>query len=102
MHFLLQKDAVETRAVVHAHPTHVVAAMLAGWELSELGSKFPELGRYTSVAPNVPELPAISKSLGDVTYEHLSGIGYFGYLKPPNGVLHDIVGQDRHGVCAVA
>ena len=99
MHFLLQKDAKECRAIVHAHPTHVVAAMYAGWELSELGEKFPELGRYTLVAPNVPELPAISKVLGDVTYERLSGVGY---KTLPNNKLYDIVGQDKHGVCAVA
>lgn len=99
MHFLLQKDAKECRAIVHAHPTHVVAAMYAGWNLNELGEKFPELGRYTSVAPNVPDLPAISKILGDVTYEHLAGMGY---KTPPNGLLYDIVGQDRHGVCAIA
>lgn len=99
MHFLLQKEATECMAIVHAHPTHVVAAMYAGLELSELGDKFPELGRYTSVAPNVPELPAISKILGDVTYEHLKGIKC---KPPPNGKLYDIVGQDKHGVCSIA
>jgi len=99
MHWMLQKDAKKTRAILHVHPTHVIAAMYAGWELHELAKQFPELHRYTSVAPNVPVLPVTSKVLGDVTYEHLAGVGY---PPPPNKVLYDIVGQDRHGVCAVA
>lgn len=99
MHYLLQRDAKKTRAILHVHPTHVIAAMYAGWQLDELAKQFPELHRYTSVAPNVPVLPVTSKVLGDVTYEHLTGVGY---QKPPNGVMYDIVGQDRHGVCAVA
>lgn len=99
MHWNIQKDATKTTAVLHVHPTHVVAAMYAGWDLQQLAIQFPELGRYTSVAPNVPVLPVTSKVLGDVTYEHLIGLGY---PPPPNGKMFDIVGQDRHGVCAVA
>ena len=99
MHWNIQKDATKTTAVLHIHPTHVVAAMYAGWDLQKIAHHFPELSRYTSVAPNVPVLPVTSKILGDVTYEHLVGMGY---PPPPNGKMYDIVGQDRHGVCAVA
>lgn len=99
MHWNIQKDATKTTAVLHVHPTHVVAAMYAGWDLQQLAIQFPELGRYTTVAPNVPVLPVTSKVLGDVTYEHLIGLGY---PPPPNGKMFDIVGQDRHGICAVA
>lgn len=88
MHWNILENANRTTAVLHAHPTHVIAAMYAGWELPELARQFPELGRYTKVGPNVPVLPVISKALGDATWENLKG--------------HDIVGQDRHGVCAIA
>lgn len=99
MHWNIQKDATKTTAVLHVHPTHVVAAMYAGWDLQKLAEQFPELGRYTSVAPNVPVLPVTSKILGDVTYEHLIGLGY---PPPPNNKMFDIVGQVDHGICAVA
>ena len=99
MHWNIQKVATKTTAVLHVHPTHVVAAMYAGWDLQAIAHHFPELSRYTSVAPNVPVLPVTSKILGDVTYEHLIGLGY---PPPPNGKMFDIVGQDRHGICAVA
>ena len=99
MHWNIQKVATKTTAVLHVHPTHVIAAMYAGWDLQELARQFPELGRYTSVAPNIPVLPVTSEILGNVTYEHLIGLGY---PPPPNGKMFDIVGQDRHGICAVA
>jgi ribulose-5-phosphate 4-epimerase/fuculose-1-phosphate aldolase len=101
MHKLIQLSDIsaKTRSVLHVHPTHVIAAMYAGWDLQELARQFPELGRYTSVAPNIPVLPVTSEILGNVTYEHLIGLGY---PPPPNGKMFDIVGQDRHGVCAIA
>lgn len=100
MHKLIQLfDNSKTRVVLHAHPTHVIAAMYAGWDLQELANQFPELGRYTSVAPNVTILPVVSETLGNATYEHLIGLGY---PPPPNGKMFDIVGQDRHGICAVS
>ncbi len=88
MHWNILQNISKTTAVLHAHPTHVIAAMYAGWQLPELASQFPELGRYTKVGPNVPVLPVTSKALGDATWANLKG--------------YDIVGQDRHGVCAVA
>lgn len=95
MHWMLQSQYDKTRSILHVHPTHVVAAMYAGWELALLAKQFPELHRYTKVAPNVPILPVTSEVLGNVTYEHIVGLGYV-------GGPFDIVGQDRHGVCSVA
>ena len=95
MHWLIQKSAPKTRAVVHVHATHIVAAMYAGWDLQEVAKQFPEVNRYTRVGPNVPCLPATSLELGDVTGAHL-GVAGDGSLQ------YDIVGQANHGVCAVA
>jgi L-fuculose-phosphate aldolase len=96
MHALIQlneKNLHKTVSVLHAHPTHIIAAMYAGFNLDEISQDFPEIYRYTRVGPNVPNLPAISKELGDITYKnlHKDGIRIF-----------DIVGQANHGVCAVA
>src|SRR6185369_10968455 len=52
MHYFLQRDAKNTRAVLHLHPTHVVAAIYAGFKLDELAKQFPEISRYTRVARN--------------------------------------------------
>ena len=94
MHFMLQKDAKKTRAVVHLHPTNIIAAMYAGWDLQELAEEFPEVSRYTRVGPSVPVLPVISTELALATYDN---------LVDKNGLLlFDIVGQANHGVCAVS
>jgi L-fuculose-phosphate aldolase len=76
--------------------------MFAGWELSKIAEMFPEVYRYTRVAPNVPPLPAISHDLANATFIALAG-SYFSSTNPCDwGELSfDIVGQDRHGVCAV-
>jgi L-fuculose-phosphate aldolase len=99
MHYYLQRFHNETRAVLHVHPTHVVAAIYAGLELDKLAAEFPEISRYTRVAPNIPVLPATSKELADATAGALlvrsfsaAGCGDLQY---------DIVGQANHGVCAV-
>ena len=47
--------------------------------------------RYTKVAENVPTLPAISQELALSTYSKMNKFGE----------QYDIVGQDRHGVCAI-
>jgi len=91
MHWYLQKAHGGTRCVLHLHPTYSVAAMLAGWDLQELAKEFPEVHRYTKVAENVPTLPAISEVLAMCTYGKMV----------KGGVQHDIVGQDRNGVCAI-
>ncbi len=93
MHWLLQRSATKTRAVLHVHPTHVIAAMHAGWDLKELCKPFAEIYRYTRVGPNVPEIPAVTEQLGNATYLAMC---------PTDNLEFDIVGQVGHGVCAVA
>lgn len=103
MHYFIQKDATDTRSVLHVHPTHIVAAMYAGWQLNEIATQFPELHRYTKVAKNVPALPATSKELANATYFSLAE-GHPGLVlsSPTDCIIYDIVGQDRHGATAVA
>lgn len=94
MHFNLLVDAKTSRAVVHLHPTHVIAAMRAGINLQSIAAQFPELSRYTRVGPTVPSVPAGSKDLADLTNEALRG-------HHTGKIIFDIVGQEDHGVCAV-
>lgn len=94
MHWLLLKDAEETRSVVHAHPTHIIAAMYRGFDLPTICDQFPEIYRYTRVGYSVPVLPAISTELGEATAV-AHGIDERG------NVEFDVVGQAAHGVCAV-
>lgn len=96
MHLALQrKITTEVRVVLHLHPTYTVAAMYAGVDLQKLLDEFPELSRYTSVAPNVPLIPPITQELADACVRNLG-------LDPETGSLkYNIVGMDRHGVVAV-
>ena len=94
MHRLLQLGNSSTRAVVHVHPTHIVAAVYAGWDLQKIASEFPEVSRYTRVGPTVPVLPATSPELARATASAmLDGNGKLAF---------DVVGQANHGVCSVA
>ena len=94
MHFGLQKQiSTPIRVVLHMHPTYTVAAMYKGINLQNLLNEFPELSRYTSIAPTVPEIEPITQELADATIKNLEV--YQGYVK------YDIVGYDRHGVVAV-
>jgi ribulose-5-phosphate 4-epimerase/fuculose-1-phosphate aldolase len=95
LHWGLQKNIpTETRVVLHTHPTYIVAAMHAGIQLNELVTNFPELGRYSKVASNVPDVPPISQELADHCFDNLglqkNGLCYF-----------DIVGIKGHGVVAI-
>jgi ribulose-5-phosphate 4-epimerase/fuculose-1-phosphate aldolase len=95
LHYGLQNNInTEVRVVLHFHPTYTVAAMYAGIELSELVKEFPELGRYTKVGKNVPDVPPISQALADAT---ISSLG----VNKDGGVDNHITGIDRHGVVAV-
>ena len=98
LHFGLQKElgqhANDVRVVVHLHPTYCVAAMHRGIELGELVRDFPELSRYTRVAPNVGDVPPISQELADRCHENL-GLDSQGYIH------YDIVGIRGHGVVAI-
>jgi len=89
------KIDTEVRVVLHFHPTYTVAAMYAGIQLPDLLKEFPELSRYTSVAPNVPMIPPITKELADACVKNI------GYHTVTGKVKYNIVGMDRHGVVAV-
>jgi L-fuculose-phosphate aldolase len=97
LHFGLQKQmgqhASEVRVVVHVHPTYCIAAMHAGIDLSTISEAFPELNRYTKVAPNVGDVPPISQELADRCFENLK-------LNDGN-IAYDIVGIKGHGVVAI-
>ena len=92
MHYKVLKDLESTACTLHLHPPHMVAAMHAGWELSELVKPFPEVFRYTRVGKNVDDFPALSKELAEHTWKNLI---------QDNNIAFDIVGQKSHGVCAV-
>ncbi len=93
MHYLIQRGATRARSVVHAHPTHVVAAMYRGFDLPQIASQFPEIFRYTRVGPAVGAIPAITEALGEATAVALGIDGA--------DIAFDIVGQHNHGVTSV-
>ena len=98
LHFGLQKKmgqhSNDVRVVVHLHPTYCVAAMHRGIELSSLADSFPELSRYTKVAPNVGDVAPISQELGDECHKNLQ-------LDKDGNIAYDIVGIKGHGVVAI-
>ena len=98
LHFGLQRamgqHSTDVRVVVHLHPTYCVAAMHRGIELSSLADSFPELSRYTKVAPNVGDVPPISQELADHCHENLQ-------LDKDGNIGYDIVGIKGHGVVAI-
>tara|TARA_Y100000593_G_scaffold19326_1_gene38521 strand:+ start:26055 stop:26657 length:603 start_codon:yes stop_codon:yes gene_type:complete len=94
MHGKLQRYHKRTRAVVHLHPTNIIAAMYAGWDLQTLAAEFPEVSRYTRVGPSVPVLPVTSDELACATFQAMTA-------EHSNRVIYDIVGQGAHGVCAI-
>ena len=95
LHRRLLFEFPDTRTIIHVHPTYTIAAMYAGLDLQALSLEFPEIHRYTKVAPNVPIVPAISTELAEATCLALE-------LKVSGTISADIVGLDRHGVIAVA
>ena len=98
LHFGLQRamgqHSTDVRVVVHLHPTYCVAAMHAGIDLSTIVNDFPELSRYTKVAPNVGDVPPISQELADRCHENL-------WLRKDGTIGFDIVGIKGHGVVAI-
>lgn len=98
LHFGLQREmgqhCGEVRVVVHVHPTYCIAAMHAGIDLSKISDAFPELNRYTKVAPNVGDVPPISQELADQCHQQLG-------LDPQGNIAYDIVGIKGHGVVAI-
>ena len=98
LHFGLQRamgqHSRDVRVVVHLHPTYCVAAMHRGIELGSLADSFPELSRYTRVAPNVGDVAPISQELGDECHQNLQ-------LDDSGNIAYDIVGIKGHGVVAI-
>lgn len=94
MHWNIQCNAPATRAVLHVHATHIIAAMYRGFDLQRLCMDFGEIFRHTRVGPSVPVLPALTREFADATADCL-GVHADGSLE------YDIVGQTNHGVCAV-
>jgi L-fuculose-phosphate aldolase len=84
----------EVRVVVHLHPTYCIAAMHAGIDLSTVSAEFPELNRYTRVAPNVGDVAPISQALADQCHTMLQ-------LDNEGNIAYDIVGIKGHGVVAI-
>jgi len=98
LHFGLQRamgqHSNEVRVVVHVHPTYCIAAMHAGIDLSTISNSFPELNRYTKVAPNVGDVAPISQELADACHRNLG-------LDQEGNIKFDIVGIKGHGVVAI-
>jgi ribulose-5-phosphate 4-epimerase/fuculose-1-phosphate aldolase len=98
LHFGLQKmmgqHSDDVRVVVHLHPTYCIAAMHAGIDLNTICDLFPELNRYTKVAPNVGDVPPISQELADKCHKNLQ-------LDKDGNIAYDIVGIKGHGVVAI-
>ena len=98
LHFGLQKEmgqhSNDVRVVVHVHPTYCIAAMHAGIDLSTISNAFPELNRYTKVAPNVGDVKPISQELADQCHYRLE-------LDDRGNIAYDIVGIKGHGVVAI-
>ena len=98
LHFGLQKElgqhSNDVRVVVHVHPTYCIAAMHAGIDLNTISNAFPELNRYTRVAPNVGDVAPISQALADQCHHRLE-------LDDRGNIAYDIVGIKGHGVVAI-
>jgi len=98
LHFGLQRQMGQhrddIRVVMHLHPTYTIAAMHKGIVLQDLVKDFPELSRYTRVAPNVGDVPPISQELADQCHRALE-------LDDQGNINFDIVGIKGHGVVAI-
>jgi len=94
LHYNLMKNSSGERCVVHLHPTYTIAALYAGIDISNLSREFPELSRYTRIAPSVEEVEPISQELADRCVENLN-------IDENGECEYDIVAIDRHGVVAV-
>jgi len=74
--------------------TQGFSAMHAGIDLCTISEAFPELNRYTKVAPNVGDVPPISEELADECHKNLR-------LDKDGFIAYDIVGIKGHGVVAI-
>jgi ribulose-5-phosphate 4-epimerase/fuculose-1-phosphate aldolase len=98
LHFGLQREMGQhrndIRVVMHLHPTYTIAAMHRGIVLQDLVRDFPELSRYTRVAPSVGDVPPISQELADACHRALE-------LDAEGNIAYDIVGIKGHGVVSI-
>ena len=98
LHFGLQREMGQhrndIRVVMHFHPTYTISAMHRGIVLQDLVRDFPELSRYTRVAPSVGDVPPISQELADECHRALE-------LDDQGNINFDIVGIKGHGVVAI-
>lgn len=119
MHKLLQTidfTGRKARSVVHLHPTNIIAAMHAGFDLQKIASQFPEVSRYTKVGPTVPTLPVVSPELAEATFQSMTidvpvpqkidvlgkfDVAELSDVETKKILFYDIVGQKSHGVCAI-
>lgn len=97
MHWLLQRfnPTNHSRVVLHLHPTHIIAAMEAGIQLSDLADKFPEINRYTRVASNIGFIEPITQELGYAVAGAMLKDSMTGELSA------DVVGLRGHGAVSV-
>lgn len=80
------------KTILHLHPTYLIAALYAGYKLTDLAADFPEVTRYSVVGADVPALPATSEELA-ISCAHA--------FSPALGPTPHIVGLNRHGVVAI-
>ena len=95
LHYELLKCVNKDICVVHLHPTHIIAAMHKGFDLSTLSSDFPELSRYTKIAKNTEIVPPLSKALALQCKSNL-------IVDSKSNEFHkNIVGIPNHGIVAI-
>jgi L-fuculose-phosphate aldolase len=97
MHWLLQRfnPTNHSRVVLHLHPTHIIAAMEAKIQLSDLAVSFPEINRYTRVAYNLGFIEPITQELGYAVAGSMLKDNMTGEL------YADVVGLKGHGAVSV-
>ena len=95
LHYELLKSVNKNLCVVHLHPTHTIAAMYRGIDLSTLSLDFPELSRYTKIANNTEIVSPLSRNLALQCKSKLM----FDNIK--NEFQNNIVGIPNHGIVAI-
>jgi ribulose-5-phosphate 4-epimerase/fuculose-1-phosphate aldolase len=98
MHWLLQRfnPTNHSRVVLHLHPTHIIAAMEAGIQLSDLADTFPEINRYTRVAYNIGFIEPITQELGYAVAKSL-----LKDWQTSGELVADVVGLKGHGAVGI-
>lgn len=92
MHWNLQRLHEGTKAVVHLHPTYIIAAIHAGLDLYEITKEFPELKRYTRIGPTIAYREPGSQELATDVSKSLTRKGH---------IVYDVAGMDKHGAVAI-